>query len=55
MTAPTKHNAAWCRENPSQASIDLDRMSMAIKEALKLLRAGDPAEATIWLHNASQI
>lgn len=54
MIDATKHSAPWCRENPSQASADLDRMAMAIKEALKLLRDGNEAEARVWLHNASQ-
>lgn len=56
--APEKHTRNWCENNPSQASADLERMNLAIREALRLLRTGveaDRKEALIWLHNASQI
>lgn len=57
-----KHSPHWCHANPQQAAADIDRMNMAIKEAMRLIRSEDAmtrspavAEALVWLHNASQI
>jgi hypothetical protein len=58
MAEPPKHSTAWCMINPGQAAADLDRISSAIKEALRLLQTGvvaDRIEALVWLRNASQI